>query len=63
MQWVQGRLWSCAECIEYLRTYPLASSVYIDSTPAHLDEWKKEKPEPDNGRGYVAMQGIRCLGK
>jgi hypothetical protein len=37
--------------------------VCLHSTPAHLDEWKKEKPEPDNGRGYVAMQGIRCLGK
>jgi hypothetical protein len=33
MQWVQGRLWSCAECIEYLRTYPLASSVYIVRLP------------------------------
>jgi hypothetical protein len=37
--------------------------VCLHSTPVHLDEWKKEKPEPDSANGYVAMQGIRCLGR
>jgi hypothetical protein len=45
MQWVQGGLWSCAECIEYLRTYPLASSVYIVRLSTSTNGRKKSRSQ------------------